>query len=77
MGRNVSNNKEKNQLDNDEALKNLLIIMLLKDGIHPKIIEIATGIAEKTIRNKFPMSLIKGGQIFSDNKSNFGIIKKY
>jgi len=43
-----------------EAIKNLLIISLLKDNVNPKIISIATGIPEKTIRNKFPMGLIKG-----------------
>ena len=51
--------KEKNQLDDSEAIKNLLIISLLKDGVDPKVVEIATGIAEKTIRNKFPKKLIK------------------
>ena len=54
--------KEKNQLNSDEAIKNLLIINLLKDGVDPKIISIATGMEEKTIRNKFPMKLIKGNK---------------
>jgi hypothetical protein len=45
---------------NDEAIKNLLIIHLLRMGVDPKIIENATGIAAKTIRNRFPMKLIKG-----------------
>ena len=53
--------KTKNEpITNDEAIKNMLIILALKNGVDPKIIEIATGIAEKTIRNKFPMKLIKG-----------------
>ena len=47
-------------IPNDEAIKNLLIILALQNGADPKIIETATGIAEKTIRNKFPMKLIKG-----------------
>jgi len=47
-------------IPNDEAIKNLLIIIALKNGVDPKAIEIATGIVEKTIRNKFPMKLIKG-----------------
>jgi len=45
---------------NDEAIKNLLIILALKSGVEPKAIEIATGITEKTIRNRFPMKIIKG-----------------
>ena len=54
------NKKESNQVDNDEAIKNLLIINLLKDGVDPKAIQIATGISAKTIRNRFPMKLIRG-----------------
>ena len=50
-----------NSINYEEAIMNLLIINLLKDGITLKAIEIATGIAEKTIRNKFPMKLIKVG----------------
>ena len=46
-------------ISNDEAIKNLLIIIALQNKIEPKAIEIATGISEKTIRNKFPMKLIK------------------
>lgn len=51
--------KEVNQIDNNEAIKNLLIINLLKEGVHPKMIAQATGLAEKTIRNNFPMKLIR------------------
>lgn len=51
--------KKKEMLDNNEAIKNLLIVSLLKDEVDPKIIEAATGIPEKTIRNKFPMKSIK------------------
>ncbi len=47
-------------LPNDEAVKNLLIVLALQNGVNPKVIESATGITEKTIRNKFPMKLIKG-----------------
>jgi len=50
---------KKEQITNEEAIKNLLIVNLLKDGVDPKIISSATGIAEKTIRNNFPMKLIK------------------
>jgi hypothetical protein len=46
-------------VDDEEAIKNLLMVSLLKDGVDPKLIEIATGIPEKTIRNKFPMKEIK------------------
>jgi hypothetical protein len=49
---------KKREIENNEAIKNLLIIGLLKDDVNPKIIEAATGIPEKTIRNKFPMKLI-------------------
>jgi hypothetical protein len=51
--------KKKNVISDEEAIKNLLIVYLLKDGVDPKIIETATGIPEKTIRNKFPMKEIK------------------
>jgi len=50
---------KKRETSNDEAIKNLLIINLLKDGVDPKIIEVATGIPEKTIRNRFPMKYFK------------------
>jgi len=51
--------KKKEIIDNNEAIENLLIVGLLKDNIDPKIIEAATGIPEKTIRNKFPMKGIR------------------
>jgi len=51
---------KKEIVPNDEAIKNLLIIIALKNGVDPKAIEIATGIIEKTIRNRFPMKLING-----------------
>jgi hypothetical protein len=50
--------RKKNLIENDEAIKNLLILTLLKDGVNPKVIATATGIPEKTIRNKFPMKEI-------------------
>ena len=51
----------KNELiPNDEENKNLLIILALKNDVDPKAIEAATGIAAKTIRNRFPMKFIKG-----------------
>ncbi len=50
---------KKKEIENNEAIKNLMIISLLKEGVNPKIIESATGIPEKTIRNKFPMKVIK------------------
>ena len=49
----------KNELNSEDAIKNLLILLLLKNGVDPKLIESATGIAEKTIRNKFPMNKIR------------------
>lgn len=51
---------KENTIPNDEAIKNLLIILLLKQGVTPKAIELATGINEKTIRNRFPMKLVEG-----------------
>jgi len=50
---------ERNTITNEESIRNLLILNLLKDGVNPKLISIATGIPEKTIRNKFPVGLIK------------------
>jgi hypothetical protein len=52
----------KKEISNDEAIKNLLILLLLKEGVNPKIIEIATGIPEMTLRGRFPMKLIKKGE---------------
>lgn len=54
--------RKEGELPNDEAIKNLLIISLLKDDVDPAVISTATGIPEKTIRNRFPMKLIKGGK---------------
>jgi hypothetical protein len=51
--------RKKNAICNEEAIKNLLIVSLLKDDIDPSIIEKATGIPEMTIRGKFPMKEIK------------------
>jgi len=51
--------RKKETISNEEAIKNLLIISLLKDGVDPKIIEKATGMPEMTIRWKFPMKSIK------------------
>ena len=48
-----------NSIDDSEAIKNLLIISLLKDGVNPKIVAAATGLAEKTIRNRFPLKDLK------------------
>jgi hypothetical protein len=50
---------KKREIKNDEAIKNLLIVSLLKDHVDPKIIEAATGIPEMTIRGKFPMKQVK------------------
>jgi hypothetical protein len=51
--------RKKNPISDEEAVKNLLILNLLKDGVDPKLIETATGIPEMTIRGKFPMKEIK------------------
>jgi hypothetical protein len=51
--------QKKSAIGDEEAIKNLLIVSLIKDGVDPKIIETATGIPQKTIRNKFPMKEIK------------------
>ena len=50
---------KKTDIEDNEAIKNLLVVLLLKEGIDPKIIETATGIPEMTIRGKFPMKLIR------------------
>jgi hypothetical protein len=49
----------KREISDEEATKNLLILLLLKEGVDLKAIETATGIPEKTLRGKFPMKLIK------------------
>lgn len=49
----------KKEISDAEATKNLLILLLLKEGVNPKAIEIATGIPEMTLRGKFPMKLLK------------------
>ena len=51
--------EKKHKIDDEEAIRNLLITSLLRDGIDPKIIETATGIPEMTIRGKFPMKYIR------------------
>jgi hypothetical protein len=58
---------KKKQIENDEAIKNLLIISLLREGINPKVIETATGVPEMTIRGKFPMKLIKKNEESSND----------
>ncbi|MEM2293476.1 MAG: hypothetical protein QW228_08835 [Candidatus Aenigmatarchaeota archaeon] len=50
--------KRKSSISNEEAIRNLLILNLLKDGVDPKLIEKATGIPEMTIRWKFPMKYL-------------------
>jgi len=54
--------EKRHKINDEEAIKNLLIIGLLKDGVDPKIIEAATGIPEMTIRGKFPMKYVKKSQ---------------
>jgi hypothetical protein len=51
--------KKKEQINNDEAIKNLLILSLLNEGVDPKVIEVATGMPEMTIRGRFPMKYFK------------------
>jgi len=51
--------KKKETISDEEAIKNLLIIHLVKDGVDPKIIAMATEIPEGTIRRKFPMKYVK------------------
>ena len=53
-------NKKNESFPNDEAIKNLLIIIARINGVTPAAIEAATGISQKTIQNKFPINLIKG-----------------
>ncbi len=53
----------KRVISDEEAVKNLLILLLLKEGVDPKVIEAASGIPEMTIRGKFPMKLIKKPKI--------------
>jgi hypothetical protein len=59
---------KKNELENNEAIKNLLIVLLLKEGVDPKVIETATGLPEMTIRGKFPMKLIKKVKVDENDK---------
>lgn len=59
---------KKNELENNEAIKNLLIVLLLKEGVDPKVVETATGIPEMTIRGKFPMKLIKKSKVEENDK---------
>ena len=47
------------ELEELQSIKKLLIISLVERDVSPKAIEKATGIAEKTIRNTFPATLIK------------------
>ena len=42
-----------------ETIKKLLIVFLLNDGVGQEIIAKVTGMAPKTIRNQFPMKIIK------------------
>jgi hypothetical protein len=51
--------RKKKAIGDEEAIKNLMIVSLLKNGVDPKLIETATGIPEMTIRWKFPMKEIK------------------
>jgi hypothetical protein len=51
--------RKRNAISDEEAVKNLLMLKLLKDGVDPKLIETATGIPEMTIRGKYPMKEIK------------------
>jgi hypothetical protein len=53
-------------ISDEEAVKNLLIILLLREGVDPKVLEYATGIPEMTIRGKFPMKLIKKSKAEDD-----------
>ena len=55
----MKSTRKKNVIGDEEAIKNLLILNLLKDGVDPKLIETATGIPEMTIRWKYPMKEVK------------------
>ncbi len=55
--------RKQNIIENDEAIKNLLILFLLKEGVDPKIIQTATGIPEMTIRGKFPMRSVRKSEV--------------
>jgi hypothetical protein len=44
---------------NIEHIENMLVLIALKSGISPEAIGKAIGTPTKTIRNKFPMALIK------------------
>jgi hypothetical protein len=59
---------KKHELENNEAIKNLLIVFLLKQGVDPKVIETATGIPEMTIRGRFPMKLVKKSKVEENDK---------
>lgn len=50
---------ETDELKELQSIKKLLIISLLERNVSARAIESATGIAEKTVRNTFPATLIK------------------
>ncbi len=50
---------EKELLTEIHAVKNLLIVQMLGSGFSPEAIELATGMNTKTIRNTFPIKVIK------------------
>lgn len=55
----MTKRQRKRSINDTEAIKNLLIMGLLKDGVDAKSIAAATGIPEGTIRRRFPMKFVK------------------
>lgn len=53
--------KKKKDVDVDEAIMNLLIVLLLKENTDMELITRATGLDDKTIYKRFPAALFKQG----------------
>jgi len=58
----MTKKRHKRSISDTEAIKNLLVVGLLKDGVDAKSIAAATGIPEGTIRRRFPMKFVKKTQ---------------
>ena len=46
--------ENKKETNNNEAIKNLLVLLLLREGVDPEAIGQALGVSGKTITNRYP-----------------------
>jgi hypothetical protein len=54
--------ENKKEIENNEAIKNLLVLLLLRQGVDPEDIGRALGVSGKTITNRYPgVAPRKGG----------------